>query len=203
MLPRTPCHPPHPRSRAAPPSASSTSRSSCSTASASPMSADSDLGRAEDQPGQPVLPLPGQGRADQCAVRALRQGAGRVAACRRRRAQRRGRLALLPHAVRGNLAAPFPLSRPERPAEQEPQARDPVPARPEGKGPRGAGAAGRPGTRRLDQDRRPRGRAGGLRDGGGADLLAELRVRARPAPRSSPRPPARRWRAGPTMCCRC
>ena len=32
-----------------------------------------------------------------------------------------------------------------------------------------------------DEDRRPRSRARGHRDGGGADLLAELRVRARPA----------------------
>ena len=47
----------------------------------------------------------------------------------------------------------------------------------------------------------PRGRAGGHRDGGGADLLAELRIRARPAQGAGTRERRRRrWRAAPTMC---
>ena len=40
------------------------------------------------------------------------------------RARRRGRLALLPHAVRADLAVPLPVPRPERPALEEPPARD-------------------------------------------------------------------------------
>jgi AcrR family transcriptional regulator len=46
--------------------------------------------------------------------------ARRAAAGRRQRAQRRGRLAVLPHAVRADLAVPLPVPRPERPAVQEP-----------------------------------------------------------------------------------
>ena len=148
---------------------------------------DVDLGRAEDQPGQPVLPLPGQGRADQRPVWPVRKGAGRDPAGRRQRAQRGRCLALLPHAVRDHLGLPLSLPRPERSSVQEPPSRDPIPACTQGQGPRSAGLAGRLGTRRLDQHRCARGRAGGHRDGGRADLLAQLRVRARPAPRARAR----------------
>jgi hypothetical protein len=62
-------------------------------------------------------------------------------------------------------------------------------------------APGHPGGARRPEDcaaalkiePREASNAGGQRDGGGADLLAELRVRARPAPRAGARvAPARR-----------
>ena len=59
------------------------------------------------------------------------EGRGR---CRRRG----GRVALLPHAVRADLAVPLPLPRPQRPAVEQPPARDPLPGRAAGQVARGA-----------------------------------------------------------------
>ena len=142
---------------------------------------DADLGRARHQPGQPLLPLPCQGRAGHEALRPLRRGAHRAAARRRRRPRRRGRVALLPHAVRADLVVPLLLPRPQRPALEQPQARDALQVRPRAQDARRAGGARRHRRRQRPRDRAARCGDGGDRDGRRPHLLAELRVRARPA----------------------
>ncbi|CAA9421803.1 MAG: Transcriptional regulator, AcrR family, partial [uncultured Ramlibacter sp.] len=146
-----------------------------------------DLGRAEHQPRQPVLPLPGQGRADQLAVRPLRACAVGTAQRERRRARRGGRLVLHAHPVRADLAVPLPVPRPERSAVQEPAAGDALPVGAEEQDPRRARHARRHEPLGRREHRLARGRSHRHQHGGGADLLAELRVRARPAPRAGTR----------------
>jgi AcrR family transcriptional regulator len=105
-------------------------------------------------------------------------------------------------AVRAHLAVPLPVPRPQRPAEQEPPAGNPFPDVLKNKS-RAVRAllAGmvRGGAVQIDtREWRPP-----PQHGGGADLLAELRIRARPAPCAGARTPARPCCAAPTTCCTC
>ena len=144
-----------------------------------------DRRRDGHQPGQPLLPLPQQGRDRQHAVRARSSARSRAssAAPSARGAERRGRVAVPAPAVRVDLAVPLPVSRPERPAVAQPPARDALQAAARAQG-RGRDRAVRRPDRRAARCRRQHGRHPRARDqhGRGRDLLAVVRVRPQPAP---------------------
>ena len=163
-----------------------------------------DLGRAEHQPGQPVLPLSVQGRVGQHLVRPVREPAVRAAGRQHRRAGRGGCVVLPAFAVRADLAVPLSVPRRRPPAVAQPAAGDALSRHPAAQARRAAPVARHPaGQARRLRRRRPPARRRGRQHGGAADLLAELRIRAAAAQRHGAReragrPAARRLpRDGP------